>query len=270
MPLTSKERVKRFLAREIPDRVPLNYAANAGIHARLCQHFGLAADGGEALLDALDIDFRGLWPAYRGPLRHPQPADPAVRVDEWGVHRRWIEHETGGYWDYCDFPLQAATGEEVAAWPLPAPDDYAYESIRPRAERYRDRALFVGHLGLGDCLNSAGMVRGYEQILLDLATDEPAGLLYLDRRLAIQLEVLARTLEAAAGTVDFVWLGEDLGTQRGPLMSLEMYRRHLRPRHQQLIDLIKSFNLPVMIHSCGSSSWVYPELIEMGVVSRQP
>jgi uroporphyrinogen decarboxylase len=74
-----------------------------------------------------------------------------------------------------------------------------------------------------------------------------------------------RTLEAAHGGVDLVWLGEDLGTQHTPLISLEMYRRHLRPLHQQFIDVAKAFNLPVIIHSCGSSSWAYDDFIAMGI-----
>jgi len=109
------------------------------------------------------------------------------------------------------------------------------------------------------------MLRGMEQVLVDLITDDPAGLLLIKRRVDIQLEVLRRTLEAAHGQINFVWLGEDLGTQRGPTISLELYRKHLRPRHQQFIDLAKAYGLPVMIHTCGSSSWAYDDFIEMGV-----
>ncbi|MBS3763477.1 MAG: hypothetical protein KGZ25_09280, partial [Planctomycetes bacterium] len=31
------------------------------------------------------------------------------------------------------------------------------------------------------------------------------------------------------------------------------------------VDLAKSFDLPVMIHSCGSSSWAFDDFIEMGI-----
>lgn len=31
------------------------------------------------------------------------------------------------------------------------------------------------------------------------------------------------------------------------------------------MDLAKAYNLPVMIHTCGSSSWVYEDFIEMGI-----
>ena len=148
---------------------------------------------------------------------------------------------------------------------MPKPDDYDYSKIREWASHKKESAVYVGGPGLGDCLNSAGMIRTYDQVLVDVITDEPAGLLYMQRRCAIQLETTRRTLEAGQGAIDFLWMGEDLGTQNTPLISMDTYRKHIKPRHQEFIDLAKSFNLPVMIHTCGSSSWVYEELIGMGV-----
>jgi uroporphyrinogen-III decarboxylase len=114
-------------------------------------------------------------------------------------------------------------------------------------------------------INSAGMIRSQEQVLVDLMTDDPAGLLLMDRKNDIQLEVLHRALEAARGEIDILWLGEDLGTTRGPMISLELFRRHIRPRHQKFVDLARAFGIPVMMHSCGSSSWAYEDFLEMGI-----
>jgi len=100
---------------------------------------------------------------------------------------------------------------------------------------------------------------------MDLALEEPAGMLLIDRKLGIQLEVTRRCLEATKGKVDFMWLGEDLGTQNSPLISMNTFGKHIRPRHQKFIDLAKQYELPVMIHSCGSSSWAYEEFIDMGI-----
>ena len=60
--------------------------------------------------------------------------------------------------------------------------------------------------------------------------DEPAFLRYTDRRLGVLYEVIRRTLEAGDGAVDVLCLGEDLGTQLGPMISVDLYRGHLRPR----------------------------------------
>jgi uroporphyrinogen decarboxylase len=261
--MTSKERVRAAFARQEPDRVPINYSSNAALDRKLKAHFGLDEKDAPGLLTALGVDFRGVGAAYKGPKLHA--AAPGVLVDDWGIHRRWVEHETGGYWDYCDFPLRDATLEQIQAWPMPNPDHFDYASIRKACEANRDYAVVLGGAGVGDIINATGMIRTMEQVLLDLMTDDPAGLCYIDRRLAIQLEVYGRSLEAAQGGVDVMWLGEDLGTQTSPMISLDLFRKHIRPRLQKLVDMAKSFNLPVAVHSCGSSSWAYDDFIEMGV-----
>jgi len=266
-PMTSKERVLTTLARQTPDRVPINYLGNAGIDARLKAHFGLRADDGEGLLKALGVDFRGVYTPYIGPRYHQDIPERGVLVDDSGIHRRWVEHESGGYWDYCDFPLSTADEEMVARWPMPTADDYAYDGISEQCRQHAPHAIFAGGAGLACIINTAGFFRGMEQVLVDLITDDPAGLLLIDRFLDAQLENTRRTLEAAKGLIDFLWMGEDLGTQFTPLISMDIFQRHIKPRHQRFFDLAKAYNLPTLFHTCGSSSWAYDEYISMGLTA---
>lgn len=261
-----KDRVLTAFARHEPDRVPINYEANPGIDRRLKAHFGLGPDDGEGLRKALGVDFRGVGAPYRGRRLHAER--PERQVDPlWGWVTRYVEHGSGSYWDFCDFPLKEADEETVAKWPLPSPDDYDYSGVAKACEERREYAVHAGNPGLGCIMNTAGFLRGMEQVFLDLALDEPAGVLLIDRLLAVQLEVARRELEAAKGGVDFMWLGEDLGTQRGPLISMATFRKHIKPRHKPFFDLAKAYNLPVMLHTCGSSSWAYDEYIGMGLTA---
>lgn len=262
--LSSKDRVLVAFAHCEPDRVPIDYLANPGIDLRLKQHFGLDATDDEGLLQALRVDFRYLsWPPYTGPALHPDL--PGRTVDIWGIHRRWIEHDSGGYWDYCDFPIKDATLEAVQAWPFPSPDDFDYSAVPEFCKQYAGYCLVAGNAGVGDIINSTGMVRTMEQVLVDLMTDDPVGLTYVDRKAAVMLEVTSRVLEAGKGLIDILYLGEDLGTQIGPMISKKLFRKHIRPRLQQYVDLAKVHNIPVMFHSCGSSSWAFDDFYEMGI-----
>ncbi len=261
--MKSKERVLTALARQQPDRVPVNYLANPGIDRRLKDHYGLAANDTEGLRRTLGVDFREVESPYVGPALHENI--PGRRIDMFGIRTRWVEHESGGYWDYCDFPLRDSDEEIIDKWPMPSLDDFDYDLLLNSCGKFRDYGVFYGNPGLGDIINSAGMIRTMEQVLVDLVTDDPAGLKLIDRRLNVQLEVMSRSLEKAKGLIDFVWLGEDLGTQRGPTIGLDLYRKHIRPRHQKFVDLAKSYGLPVIIHSCGSSSWAFEDFIEMGI-----
>ncbi|MEZ5276942.1 MAG: uroporphyrinogen decarboxylase family protein [Opitutaceae bacterium] len=261
--MTSKERVKRAFAHREPDRVPIDYLGNPGIDRRLKDHFGLQPDDDAGLRDALQVDFLGVDPDYAGPELHAPV--PGRTIDIWGIHRMWIEHDSGGYWDYCDFPLQNAGMEEIEAWPFPSPDDFDYDAMATRCAAESDRYVMLGHPGFGDIINMTSMLRGMETVLMDLAGGEPETLRLIERRIDIQLEMMRRALQAARGSIDLIWIGEDLGTQIGPLVSPALFRAHIRPQLEKFVRLAHEHGLPTMVHSCGSSSWAYPDFIEMGV-----
>lgn len=256
--MTSKERVLAAIAHTVPDRVPLDYSGNAGINSRVAKHFG-----SDDVLGALQVDFRRVGAPYTGPRLHQDKGD--VKVSNWGIHTRWVEHASGGYWDYCEWPLANATEDEIARWPMPNPDHFNYAAVAAACERQAGFCVCCGGAGWPDIINGCGMLRTMEQILVDLITEDNAGQLLINRRQQIQLEIARRTLEAGAGKFDLLCLGEDLGTQRGQTIGLDLFRRQVRPRIQEFVDLAKNFNIPAMIHSCGSSSWAFDDFIEMGI-----
>lgn len=260
--LTSKQRVQKVFNLEVPDRVPINYSGNPDITRRMMEHFN--TKNYHDFIYALGVDIRGIGPEYKGPRLHPERPDR--RVDpQYGSVTRWVEHAAGGYYDFCDFPLKDADEEEIANYPMPDPDDYDYEQILGWLDKFEGYAVHAGGAGTGDILNSNGFLRSPEQVIYDIADDNPAGMLLSRRRMDIEIKKLERTLDIARGRLDFVWMGEDLGTQRGPMISMETYRRHVKPYHKMVIDLADSYGLKCMIHTCGSSSWCYNEMIEMGM-----
>src|SRR5450759_204907 len=262
--MDSKERAMLALTHQIPDRVPVDYLYNSGIDLRLKNHFGLRPEDDEGLRLKLGVDFRNLGGVpYVGPKLHGDL--PGRIIDEWGIHRRWVEHGSGGYWDYCDFVLKDATLETIAAWPFPSPDDYDYSGVAAFCDQYSRYCIVAGNAGIPDIINASGMVWTMEKVLMAIATDEPAFVTYLDRKLAVLFEIWSRILEKARGKIDLFYMGEDLGTQIGPMISLKLFRRFFRPRIQTFVDLAKNYHLPVMFHSCGSSSWAFEDFIDMGI-----
>ncbi len=261
--MTSRERVLKAFAHEEPDRVPINYRANPGIDARLKEHFGLVPNDHEGLRNILGVDFAGVGAPYTGPKLHADV--PGRRVDMWGVRTRYVEHESGGYWDFCDFPLREAAVEEALKWPMPSPDDFDYAKARELASSRGDYCVYAGSSGLGCVINRIGKLMGMENVLMGLLTDDPVAVTLVERKQKIELAIAERTLEVCRGVVDFLWMGEDLSTQRGPMISLELYRKHIRPWHAEFVQLAKAYGLPVMFHSCGSCSWVFDDLIDIGI-----
>ena len=261
--MTSKERVLAAFSHAEPDRVPVNYLSNAGTDRRLKNHFGLAHDDDLGIREKLNVDILNFAPEYKGPELHA-PVE-GRQISEYGAHRRWVEHGSGGYWDFCDFPLKNADDETFMNWPMPNPDDYDFSKLIAVCRRNPDKFLAVGHPGIADIMNHTGMIAGTEDILIHLAEENEGCLGFIDRMINVQLGWLERLFEMEKGMFDMLWMGEDLGTQIAPIISLDMYRRLIRPRHQKFIDLAKAYGLKVMIHSCGSSSWFFNDFIEMGI-----
>lgn len=260
--MTSRERVLKTFSFEKTDRMPVDYSGNGGINGKLMKYF--KTDDYHVMLDALNVDFRGVGVPYTGKPLFKEKAGYIVD-GVYGVYSAWIEHASGGYWDFSYFPLKDAPDREIAEYPLANPDDFDYSAVAAAVARHPGRALYAGSAGSADIINSTGRLMGMEQTLVNIITEDEATLTYINRVADMELKQLERIIEAAKGRLDFIWIGEDLGTQIAPMISLELYRKVLKPIHKRYVDLAKAYKLPVMVHTCGSSSWVYGDFIEMGV-----
>lgn len=262
--MTSRERVLRTFDHAPVDRLAIDYSANPIIHGKFAAALGCPSADYGTVLDVLGVDFRGIGVRYCGPaLFEPMPGRATDPV--YGHRTRWVEHDSGGYHDFCDFPLLDAEPEEIAAFPVPDADDFDYEPVKDLLKAYDQYALYVGSPGYADIINATGRVMGMEQTLIHLITEEEATLTYISRRCDMELGILERILERADGRIDFLFFGEDLGTQHTPLISPALYRRVLKPFHKRYADLAEAYGIPVMVHSCGSSSWAFEDFIEIGV-----
>lgn len=262
--MTSRERVLRTFDHAPVDRLAIDYSANPIIHGKFAAALGCPSGDYEAVLDALGVDFRGIGVRYCGPDLFEQI--PGRATDPvYGFRTRWVKNESGGYDDFCDFPLLDAEPEEIAAFPVPDPDDFDYEPVKDMLKTWDQHALYVGNPGNADIINATGRVMGMEQTLIHLITEEEATLTYISRRCDMELGILERILELAKGRIDFLFFGEDLGTQHAPIISLDLYRNVLKPFHKRYTDLAKAYGIPAMVHSCGSSSWVYEDYLDIGV-----
>ena len=60
-------------------------------------------------------------------------------------------------------------------------------------------------------------------------------------------------------------MGDDFGTQNGPIVSVPMWRRFFKRRFRDFIDLAHRFGIKVMHHTCGSVQALIPEFIDCGL-----
>ncbi|MBN2128146.1 MAG: hypothetical protein JW741_01570 [Sedimentisphaerales bacterium] len=136
-------------------------------------------------------------------------------------------------------------------------------------ERQKGRAVSVT---VGCNLVELGcFLRRMDNFLMDLAL-EPAkveGL--MDALVERHLSLLEQVCEHVGDVADIVRFGDDLGMDRGPLMSPAMYRRIFKPRHKAMCEYVKKHSgMTIGLHSCGSIHALIPDLVEAGFEMLNP
>jgi len=67
------------------------------------------------------------------------------------------------------------------------------------------------------------------------------------------------------GVPDGMFLYEDMGYTYGPIMSPELQREFIFPYHKRMFDFIHSYDIPVIMHSCGKIRPYLQSIFESGV-----
>ncbi|MCP4375365.1 MAG: hypothetical protein GY794_04210 [bacterium] len=79
------------------------------------------------------------------------------------------------------------------------------------------------------------------------------------------LEVNRRIFESAAGAIDIFFIGNDLGSQMGPLIGPDLFERFILGHLKRLIELGHDYSIPVMLHCCGGIEPLIGMMIDSGL-----
>ena len=106
---------------------------------------------------------------------------------------------------------------------------------------------------------------GMQTCLMNMVA-EPEMVQYVDDHIVdFYVKALKIFLEATKGKVQAILIGDDVGSQRGLMISPELIKEFVIPGAKKLIDLAHSYGVKVVYHSCGSIVEAIPLLIEAGV-----
>ncbi|MBN1401046.1 MAG: hypothetical protein JXA74_09420 [Anaerolineae bacterium] len=262
--MNARERTLSAIERRGYDRIPVHHEGTPEVNAMLRAHFGLADD--LALAEVLGDDWRYVEPAFIGPERRTF-ADGS-REGMWGERYNDIPYGDGlgTYPEAVYLPFAEIDDPgELADYPWPSADWYDYGDIAAQCAAVSDHAVFYGTAGHLDFMNGIARCRGVEKVLFDVATEDPVYKLLVAKRFEYFYETTERVLQAAGGQVDIVHCGEDLGTQRGPIISLQSFDRLFAPYFQAYFELAHRYGARALMHSCGSVRAFLPRLIDLGL-----
>jgi uroporphyrinogen decarboxylase len=275
-----RERVLKALKHEEPDRCPMQISFTPEFAARLEADLQLKGQGLHnphgggntyALERTLDEDMLLTSVGWVNGYYQDGYQDAQSYRDEWGVTWKTIEYSTpfgkGKYTEPFGHPLAGETALESYRPPDPQRPQLYAEAQRV-IRSYKDEYWIVG-VTPTTIFETAWALRGYEQLMMDMAAAPAAAERILDVPFRYHQEVTRQLVKLG---VDMIWLGDDVGGQNSMLMSPKMWRTFLKPRMAELIASLRAVNPAIKIayHSDGVIYPIIPELIEIGVDVLNP
>ena len=272
--MNPRENVMALLRREPYEWVPVDlqlcpsleeeYRRRTGAAVSYQDYFGLPWAGiGDIPMSKKDEQYLPYHPGLKA----------GSYIDLWGV-----AHEPGSaaakHMTYMRCPLKGIDSlSEVRAYPLPdyAAGDTAENAASQRAQAAALHARGLAAMGYLTCTiwETSWYIRGMEDLMMDMMSGDPIAAYILD---AVTERAVTRARAYARAGVDILYLGDDIGMQKAPMMSLELYCKWLKPRLKQVIDAARAVRPGILVkyHSCGYATPFIPHLIEAGVDILNP
>ena len=120
----------------------------------------------------------------------------------------------------------------------------------------------------GSHFEKANAARGIQNFLADMGGEPDFARNLLNKIIEKNMVMLENILDIPE--IDGVLLGSDWGSQRGLLMSPEMWEDMICAGEHREYDLVHSYGKDVWLHSCGDIQSIMPRLIEIGVDVLNP
>jgi uroporphyrinogen decarboxylase len=294
--MNSRERLLTTLNHREPDHVPFDLGSTqvTGIHVvayrnlreylglppvepQMCDAIQQLALPNDDVIEKLGVDVRGLFPlnSHNWGIVNKDVGDYWEYTDEWGIaHRR--PKPDGLYYSMVRSPLASATItlDDIRAYPFPNTGDPArIAGLSEQALAYRAQGKAVMIKGvLAGVFEMSQRVRGMENLLMDMASDETIAGALFDKMVELKLAFWEMALPKLANVIDVISEADDYGTQASQLISPRMFRQQIKPRLAILFSRIKRLapNAKLSLHSCGNVRPLLPDFIELGVDILNP
>jgi uroporphyrinogen decarboxylase len=153
-------------------------------------------------------------------------------------------------------------------WPTKEEEETRWKGVKEKVANFQQKGFAV-HVGSFGFFETVWPLRGFEQLMLDMAEDSPLAHKLFDRMSEIQLW---RAEFAARTGADIIMAGDDVATQQGSLLGDAMWRKWVFPYYSKAIRIVKEINPDALIkyHSCGNVSDMIDGFLEAGIDILNP
>lgn len=259
--MNAKSRVHAALKHESVDRVPVWMWFHPDTSRRLGKLLEVPS---ARVADVLGDDIRQAWVGNNHAMEGiVHEIDGETHTDFWGLE--WIKE--GPFNQIRHSPLQDASEKEIADYRYPYDRiEELLKNMEPLVAINRD--LFMG-CDISPCLfEMVCRIRGMEAASLDLAASPERSRAMIESAASFSVHLAEAACDRFA--LDWLWTGDDVGGQKGMIMSPQCWRSMIRPQLARIFSVGKSRGLWVAYHCCGSIRPIIPDLIEMGLNVLNP
>ncbi len=246
--MTSYERVMKTLRNERPDRVPLNVFAgwNPGVRERVNEKYGHV--DGFCKQHHIDIVTAFL------------PRFPFGRLEE---HERPLTLD-----DYLDMEPIDPTSPELLD--MRCDGDLFLSVNEALAYKEKDMPVLVNVWGIFESsqfLYERGGLPGTEEALLNLLAEKEKTRKMFHRLAEWGAAAAENAIRAGA---DIIEVSDDWGQQNTLMFSPELWWEMIYPTEKVIIDVARTHDVPVLLHSDGDITLVLDGVKKLGVSGLHP
>jgi len=189
---------------------------------------------------------------------------------------RAIQHMPDGclYFEPCFYPLaEAQTFADVdRLFEMKPVKPQDLTEITARAKWLYETTDYAIMLGFGGNILEGGQEAfGWERFMTEVALNTELVEYALDKMVEVYMENLCIYLDAIGPYIQLIQMGDDLGTQAATMLSPDLYRRVVKPRHSKQYHFIReNSDVHVFLHACGSCYDIMGDLVDEGVEALNP
>lgn len=255
--MNSIERFYATVNREKVDR-PAAWLGMPDIHSQpgLFEHYGVK--NMHELKLAVGDDFYAVEVPYQSPT-----ASAIYAAFDWYMDGNVDAEDRTLTADGCFKDAEELEDLEFFNWPDPA-EYIDVEECKRRINMAPEDKVTLGMLWSAHFQDTCAAF-GMETALMNMIANPEIYEAVNSKVLEFYLKANEIFYEATKGKLHAVLIGNDMGSQRGLMLSPEMVRRFIIPGCKKLVEQAHSYGLKVIYHSCGSIVDIIPDLIEAGV-----
>lgn len=265
--ITPRERVLISLSHKHPDRVARSLGFGVSLPAirELAEHFGFnSIQEVEKYLQQY-TDLRWIGPDYIGPIKIGKDSSGII-TDIWGAKRHDVTYGPGTYEEIYHHSLKCVEDiSELKDYQWPSAKWCNFDNILEKIKAQNSDNEYAIIVGNGNIFESSWYMRGFEQMFVDLMVNPEFTNEIMTRVTDYFVEYFTKLLSAANKRTDIVLTADDIGGQEGLLMSLDLWKKMIKPHHVRMNKVLHNFGAKILYHSDGAIIEAVPGLIDMGI-----